>query len=173
MSAVPIEISEVEQEARDFVQAFKTLHLATADKNAVATATYAPFALDEDQQFIIYVSDLSAHTPNLHRGEIVSVMLIEAEQDAEHLFARKRLTFKCEVEKVNRDSDEFDEVMNLMQTRFGDFISYMKKLQDFHAFRLKPIHANYVRGFAQAYEFENADFSNIRHVNDKGHKKSD
>ncbi|MEM7304669.1 MAG: pyridoxamine 5'-phosphate oxidase family protein [Pseudomonadota bacterium] len=172
MSAAPIEISEVEQEARDFVHAFKTLHLATADENAVASATYAPYALDNDN-FIIYVSDLSAHTPNLHRGENVSVMLIESEQDAEHLFARKRLTFKCEVQKVARDSEEFDRVMDLMQERFGDFISYMKKLQDFHAFRLKPVHAGYVRGFAQAYEFKDADFSNIRHVNDKGHKDSD
>ncbi|MEM8844183.1 MAG: pyridoxamine 5'-phosphate oxidase family protein [Pseudomonadota bacterium] len=172
MSAAPIEISEVEQEARDFVHAFKTLHLATADENALATATYAPYAL-QDNRFIIYVSDLSAHTPNLHRGDNVSVMLIEAEQDAEHLFARKRLTFKCEVEKVERDTEEFDEVMDLMQSRFGEFIAYMKKLQDFHAFRLKPVHANYVRGFAQAYEFEDADFSNIRHINDKGHKSSD
>jgi putative heme iron utilization protein len=172
MSAAPLEISEVEQEARDFIHAFQTIHLATADEKAIASATYAPFALDNDN-FIIYVSDLTAHTPNLHRGENISAMLIESEQDAEHLFARKRLTFKCEVEKIARDSEEFDRVMGLMQVRFGEFISYMKKLKDFHAFRLKPVYASYVRGFAQAYEFEKADFSNIRHINDKGHKESD
>lgn len=173
MSAAPIEIDKVEQEAKDFVHSFKSIQLATADDKGIANASYAPFAIDENNCFIIYVSDLSAHTKNLKKKINMSAMLIEAEESAEHIFARKRLTFICEVQSIERGTEEFEIVMGLMGERFGEFINFMKKMKDFHAFRLKPKHANYVRGFAQAYEFENADFNNIKHVNDKGHKNND
>ncbi len=170
MSAEPIQLNEVSTEAKEFLHQFKTLQLATADVNGLAVASYAPFALDENDFFIVYVSELSAHTANIQRGEPISVMLIEAEQDAEHIFARKRLTYTCNVEAIPRATSEFDKVMGLMQEKFGDFINFMKKLEDFHAFRLRPTHANYVRGFAQAYEFANADLEKVRHINDKGHR---
>ncbi|MEM7401332.1 MAG: pyridoxamine 5'-phosphate oxidase family protein [Pseudomonadota bacterium] len=170
MSAVPIDIDEIGPEAEAFLYSFKTLHLATSTADGEAVATYAPYAMDEDGSFIIYVSELSAHTANLQRGAPICALFIEAEQDAEHLFARKRLTYHCNVEEVSRDQPKFDHVMSIMQERFGDFIDYMKKMKDFHAFKLHPTRANYVRGFAQAYEFPDAKFTNVRHINDKGHK---
>lgn len=170
MSAAFKELDEVSAEAKEFLHHFKSLQLGTSDEKGNAVASYAPFALDQNGSFIIYVSELSAHTKNIQRGEPISVMLIEAEQDAEHIFARKRLTFLCEIEEIHRSTEEFDKVMDVMQEKFGDFISFMKKMEDFHTFRLHPTHANYVRGFAQAYEFQNADFAKIRHINDKGHK---
>ena len=172
MSAAPKEIKDIQKEAANFLQGFKTLQLGTANKQGIAAASYAPFALDEGNNFLIYVSELSEHTANLQLAKPVSVMLIESEDGAEHLFARKRMTFKCDVENTARDSRAFEEAMQLMADSFGDFIAFMKKLQDFHLFRLKPFYATYVRGFAQAYEFENADFNKIRHINDKGHRQS-
>ncbi len=173
MSAVPIDIIEVGEEAKSFLQSFKTLELATADSNGISNASYAPFVLDDKNNFLVYVSELSAHTANLQSNKQCSVLLIEPEAEAAHLFARKRMTFACKVESMQRDSDEFEAVMELMLQRFGDFINFMKKMKDFHAFRLCPEHATYVRGFAQAYEFEDADLDKIRHINDKGHKNSD
>jgi len=172
MSAAKKEIKDVAQEARDFLHAFKSLQLATANSEGIATASYAPFVLDNNDCFIVYVSELSEHTANFKIGKQMSVMLIESEDQAEHLFARKRMTFKCEVKSIVRDTEEFEECMSLMADRFGDFINFLKKMKDFHVFILAPFYATYVRGFAQAYEFEEADFNKIRHINDKGHKQS-
>ena len=155
MSAAPKEIKDIQKETGNFLQSFKTLQLGTANKQGIATASYAPFALDEHNNFLIYVSELSEHTANLQLAKSVSVMLIESEDRAEHLFARKRMTFKCDVENIARDSQAFEQAMQLMTDSFGDFIAFMKKLQDFHLFQLKPFYATYVR-----------------HINDRGHRQS-
>lgn len=172
MNAVAKTIEEVSVEARQFQDEFKTLNLATASDDAIPTATYAPFAPVGDGQFGIYVSELTAHTPNLMAGRPVSALLIESEQDSQHLFARRRLTYTCNVEHMPRDSDGFETILGALQDRFGDFMEFMRTMQDFHAFLLTPIHAAYVRGFAQAYEFPDADFNQCRHVNDKGHREA-
>ncbi|MEQ8663875.1 MAG: pyridoxamine 5'-phosphate oxidase, partial [Gammaproteobacteria bacterium] len=115
----------------------------------------------------------ATHTANLRRGTAVSVLLIEAEQDAAHLFARKRLTLTCIPRHCPRGSDAFERVLTDLETRFGEFIGYLRTLTDFHAFELLPRHATYVRGFAQAYAFPHGDLAAIRHVNDRGHASAD
>jgi putative heme iron utilization protein len=170
MSNAPKKLEEIGPEVEDFLQKFKTLHLATADNNGTPTATYAPFALDENSNFIIYVSELAAHTANLFRKKPISVLLIESEQDAAHIFARKRLTYRCDIDIIARESPAFEDAMDLMQDRFGEFVEFIKNMKDFHAFRLIPKQATYVRGFAQAYELPNASIENVRHINDQGHR---
>lgn len=170
MSTAPKKLEEIGPEVEEFLHKFKTLHLATANHEGTPVATYAPFAIDANGNFIIYVSELAAHTANIQRKKPISALLIEAEQDAEHIFARKRLTYSCDIETMTRDSEEFEAAMQLMQERFGEFISFMKKMQDFHAFRLVPTQATYVRGFAQAYELPDASIDNVRHINDQGHR---
>lgn len=169
MNAPTTPLDEVAREARDFLDAFRTLHLATAAVDGTPSASYAPFALSDSGHMQIYVSELAAHTANLMRGKPVSALIIESERDAAHLFARKRLTFTCTPHHCPRGSDAFEMVMAGLEARFGEFMGYLRTLTDFHAFTLEPHHAIYVRGFAQAYEFPDGVLRDIRHVNDRGH----
>ncbi|MEQ8231724.1 MAG: pyridoxamine 5'-phosphate oxidase family protein [Gammaproteobacteria bacterium] len=173
MNAPTTPLEDVAREARGFRDSFRTLHLATAGADGTPSASYAPFALSSDDRFQVYVSELAAHTANLLRGTPVSVLIIESEHDAAHLFARKRLTFTCAPQHCPRGSDAFEAVLAGLEERFGEFMGYLRTLTDFHAFTLEARHATYVRGFAQAYEFPDGRLETIRHVNDRGHAADD
>ena len=95
MNAPTLPLEAIAREAAAFRDAFRTLHLATTAADGTPSASYAPFALSDAGHPQIFVSELAAHTANLQRGTTISALLIEAEQDAAHLFARKRLTLTC------------------------------------------------------------------------------
>lgn len=163
------DLKEILEEAKNFHSAFDSLLMATTKDNE-PVATYAPYVIDEQGHFYIYVSELSAHTPNLMNNPKASVLFIEDENQAQHLFGRKRVTFGCRAEPVARDSEAFNTIMNVFKEKHGKFIDMMREMRDFHLFRLRAQQGNYVRGFAQAYELYGEGLSNIRHVNDKGHQ---
>lgn len=169
MSANPVSLTDIGIEADDFRSEFQTLLLATVDDDGTPVASYAPFALINDC-YGIYVSELAAHTANLISGRPASLLFIESEENAAHLFARRRLTISCMPQVTKRDSSEFNVIVDALQSKFGEFMTHMRTLKDFHAVRLEPTYASYVKGFAQAYEFNNADFKQVRHINDKGHR---
>ena len=162
-------LDEVIDEARRFHESFDSVMMATSRED-VPVATYAPYVSDEQGCFYIYVSELSAHTPNLKQNPWASLMFIEDESRAQHLFARKRVTYTCVAESVERDSKAFVAVMDRFKAKHGPFMDMMRELRDFHLFRLVPVQASYVRGFAQAYQLQGAGLGEIRHVNNKGHR---
>ena len=162
-------MNEVLEEARRFHESFDSVMMATSRED-VPVATYAPYVTDEDGCFYIYVSELSAHTPNLMQNPRASLLFIEDESQAQHLFGRKRVTYSCVAEPVERDSGVFAEIMNRFKAKHGSFMDMMRELRDFHLFRLIPQQASYVRGFAQAYQLQGGGLAEIRHVSDKGHR---
>lgn len=162
-------LSEILHEARHFHESHDSLLMATARQD-VPVATYAPYVTDDQGCFYIYVSELSAHTPNLMENPKASVLFIEDESQAQHLFGRKRVTYTCRAEPVARESADFDRAMDRFKDKHGKFMDMMREMRDFHLFRLVPEQGNYVRGFAQAYELHGDGLGEIRHVNDKGHR---
>jgi len=162
-------LTEILREARQFHEAYDSLLMATARQNE-PVATYAPYVRDDHSRFYVYVSELSAHTRNLMNNPRASLLFIEDESRAQHLFGRKRVTYTCQAEPVSRDSEEFASIMDRFKDKHGKFMDMLRELRDFHLIRLIPEHANYVRGFAQAYELYGEGLNEIRHVNDKGHR---
>lgn len=131
----------------------RTLVLATAGGNGEPLASYAPF-LAAGGDLHVYLSRLSAHTPNLVRsagtGTSVSVMLIEDESSASQVFARRRATLRCGVSIVSRDSDRCRVLMGEFRDRFGTIMDTLAPLADFTMFALTPLEANVVAGFGRA-----------------------
>ncbi|MEB3313462.1 MAG: pyridoxamine 5'-phosphate oxidase family protein [Cyanobacteriota bacterium] len=70
----------------------KSLMLATVNPDGSPQASYAPYLMDADRQFYIFVSGLSAHTANLLRTGQASVLLIQDEGQSPQVFARQRLS---------------------------------------------------------------------------------
>jgi len=166
-------LDEILQEAHDFRAAFGSLLLATADAQGVPNASYAPYVTDDAGCYFVYVSELATHTANLRAIPWASVLFIEDEDKAQQLFARRRLTCDCSVEAIGRGTPLWEHVLDRLEERHGKLMAMLRGLQDFHLFRLVPLKAGYVRGFAQAYELGGAQLSEIRHVNDKGHRPKD
>lgn len=43
-------------------------------------------------------------------------------------------------------------------------------MKDFHLYRLHPLRATYVAGFAKAFVIEGENLDKVRHLNDVGHR---
>ena len=139
----------IQLEARAFRDRFQSLLLATCDPEGGPDLSYAPYLLDDDQAFCLFISELANHTRNLRRNPHASVMFIEPEEEARNPFARRRLTLRCLAEEVA--PEERDGLLERMEARFGNTLQLLRRLPDFHLFRLQVERGSYVRGFGQAW----------------------
>jgi putative heme iron utilization protein len=103
-------------------------------------------------------------------GATLSVLFIENEQDAQHLFARQRVTLLCEAGEVDRNGEIFPYIMQLFTHKFSKFIDCLQERRDFHLFCLHPVRGAYIAGFGRTFTLEDDDLSNIGHVGDTGHR---
>ena len=140
---------EINEECNHFRDRFQTLILATADRGGVPEASYAPYVQDSLGNLYVCVSELGKHTANLRDTHRASVLLLEDEMQADELFARKRLTYQCQVTLVERDHDEWSSILDQFADRFGEIIAVLREPKDFHLFRIAPEHGTYIRGFAE------------------------
>lgn len=128
--------------------------LATVDSAGYPEVSYAPYVCDEWNNFYIFISCLARHTHNLETNRKASLLFIEAEGLARQIFARRRLTYRCEVQPIACDTREWSAQLARMQSRFGAVIVTLTQLSDFRLFRLMPYEGRYVRGFGQAFQWQ-------------------
>lgn len=156
-------------EAQALHQQFSSLLLATVSATDEPLASYAPYVIDDEGGFCIYVSELAGHTGNLLSTGKASVLFIEDESHSRQIFARKRLTFDCSACEIDRGSPTFEALMDAFDIRHGHIMSMLRSLRDFHLFRLQPTRAVYVRGFGEAFTLEGELLSEIHWINERGH----
>ena len=105
------------EEIIQFREQQKTLILATlsldSSQECQPLASYAPFIEDEKGHFYVFLSGLASHSVNLNchhdKQSKLSVLLIEDEQSARNLFARKRLSYSCTVSIWPREHLQWQE----------------------------------------------------------------
>lgn len=155
-----VTIEELRKEINDFRQRQKTIQLASCAINNEPLASYAPFVEDEEGNFYLLLSGLASHSANLQRHQAeqsrISVLLIEDEQTARNVFARKRLTYQCNVSVWSREHPQWQFIIDSLQKKLGKTITVLAGLGDFNLYCLIPEQGNYVRGFGQAYELRDA-----------------
>ncbi len=157
-------------EIQEFRQERRTLQLATVDADGRPNVSYAPFVQNQDGYFVL-ISEIARHARNLQVNPNVSIMMIEDEGGSKQLFARKRLTFDAVAKVVERDSEQWNQVIAQLQERFGEIIDGLSQLQDFVLFNFKPEHGLFVKGFGQAYQVSGDDLVDFVHLQE-GHKKA-
>jgi heme iron utilization protein len=162
----------VRDACRAFPLRFQTLYLGTVDEHGQPQASYAPYVMHEGR-YCVYLSDLARHAANLRHTARASVLFIESEEQAKHLFARERLTLDCQVVECARGTARFETVLDAFEQRFGKFMQVIRPLQDFRLFELLPLSGAYVAGFARAYTLTGADLDLVRHRNEQGHQAPD
>lgn len=145
----------------------KTVILSTFSPESEPDASVAP-AVVENNRFYIYVSEISAHTRNMENSGKAGVFLIEDENLADNLLARKRASFGCTVSLVERDSEDFKRIMEQMKERFGPVMKHLEQLIDFKMLQLTPTKGRLVSGFAQAYDIDPENWDRLSHVSAGG-----
>ncbi len=133
---------------------FQTLLLSTLSEQQSPEISYAPYWRDASGCFWVFISELAGHCRNLMLHPAASVMFIRDETQCSNLFARERLTYRCEVTETARSAEEFESVLQQMELRLGKMIGMLKTLADFRLFCLRPVRGTYVVGFGRAYEVD-------------------
>lgn len=157
-------------EIRAFIGSRRSLQLATLGEDGVPYASYAPFAFDNDSLYVI-LSDIAVHGVNLKREPRASVLILEDEDSAEELFARKRVGYHVRAEELAVDSVEREFAVAQLADRHGERPRKLAELADFRVFRLRPEQGRYVKGFGKAYTLEGGTLASaaINHLRE-GHK---
>lgn len=169
MQEKTINLHEVRQAYESFPQQFDSLLMATVNEAGTPDASYAAYVQDGGDYYV-YISELSLHTRNLAQTGAASILFIENEQQAQHLFARQRVTYQCETYQVERTSAQFEHIMSLFARKFGNIIEMLKNLQDFHLYCIHPLQGSFVQGFGRAFAIEGEVLESIRHLNESGHR---
>jgi len=115
-----------------FLAKFSSLQLSTIGENGRPESSYAPFVVDQNNNYYIYVSSLARHTGNLLNDGRAGIMLIEAEAEAENIFARKRVTFECDTEAVERETEDWREIMLLFDQLSAELMETLRSSRIFN-----------------------------------------
>ena len=154
---------EIKRECEEFISNFKSLLLATRNKDGDPEISYAPYT-DDGESFFIITSQLSNHTENLKFNPEAKVMFIEDENSCAQIYARKRLTIKCGVTHFTQESDTWRILMPSFFNKFGAIINTLSSLPDFELFKLDSIDGYWVKGFGKAYYFKGRIATDSSHV---------
>ena len=165
MNQSAVLLTKTKTEYLKFLKKFRSLQLSTIGKNGRPESSYAPFVVDQNNQFYIYISALARHTKNLLHDSRVGIMFIEPEEQAENIFARKRLTFDCDAEIVVRETQDWMRIMSLFDDIDGELMQTLRMLTDFQLIRLKANSGLFVKGFGKAYEISGEKMDQLSHVN--------
>jgi putative heme iron utilization protein len=167
--AEKININTVRSEYHSLRETSQSVQMATISEEGLPEASYAPFVWYDDACYL-FLSLLARHTQNLNVNPSLSLLLIEDEAEARNQFARRRIIWQGQAEKIERDVDLFKAVMQAFRDRFGDFIDIIEPLQDFQLFKVTPKSGRFIRGFAQAFQLSGEGLNQITHINPDGSK---
>ena len=137
-------------EIKAFIDTRRSLQLATLGEDGMPYASYAPFAYDEDSLYVI-LSDIAVHGLNLIGEPHASVLIIEDEDSAAELFARRRVGYQIVAEELPVGAPEWHCGVECLEARHGERPRQLSQLADFRVFRLSPRSGRYVKGFGKAY----------------------
>ncbi len=146
------ELSKLCTAFQTLISSQQTLLLSTISEAKQPEISYAPYVRDERGIFYVFISDLASHTNNLRLTKQASIMFIKPESETREPFARERVTFKCSVTEIAAENTIFNKQLTALHEKFGQIISVLKSLNDFHLFALKPIAGQYVVGFGKAFK---------------------
>jgi len=157
------ELEDITQRYQELMASQQTLLLSTASANGVPDISYAPFVRDDAGVFYIYVSEMACHTVNLLNNPQASILFIRPESESPNLFARERAVLSCSVTEIIRDDAIYADRIPALQDKFGEVVSVLRSLSDFHLFALRPENGRYVIGFGRAFSINVSDGS-LRHI---------
>ena len=153
--------ARINEEILLFLGGRKSLHLATLGSDVLPFASYAPFAID-DESLCVVLSDIAVHGLNLKARPEASILIIEDEDTATELFARKRLAYNVIAQAPQPSDIEWEKAVKALEHAHGKRPRQLAELEDFQVFRLTPSSGRFVKGFGRAYSLVGASLTQVR-----------
>lgn len=153
------------------LSAFKSTVLGTQSSNGYPFSSYAPFYYDGEVIYV-FISDIATHAKNMQATPKASAFFIEDESITENIFKRKRISLQCDVEKIGKKSERFENIMKNFQNKLNDgTLSMLMGMADFNLYALTPIYGEATFGFGEAYHIGGEKMNElVTRTGDKGHK---
>ena len=156
------ELAAIAENCQKLIDSHQTLSLSTLSAAGHPEISYTPYLRAEDGTFYIFVSELAHHTANLLANPVCSILFAAPEAQTKNMYARERVFFRCQVEELPRDTDQYRYWLDLIQEKFGKTVEVLRNLPDFHLFALKPGDGQYTAGFGKAFKINtDGSFSHI------------
>ena len=165
-----------QQQCEAFFKSRKSIILSTLDAKGTLETSVAPFVYKDDKLYI-FVSELAKHTQNilgliegnesskaLNTPGLVSAILLADEAQTEQLFARERMTLQLSAKEVLANDKAYSDLLTEFANQFGEVVSVLRGLSDFHLFEFTIRKGGYVKGFGQAFAFENAPCNDLQPI---------
>jgi putative heme iron utilization protein len=133
------------------IAALGTLH---EGEPYVSTVPYAQPADSAD--FFIHVSRLAAHTRDMLASPRVSLLIVADSSDTPQ--SRPRVTVQGDARQLDAESAEYAMAKACYIARFPH-AAHIFELGDFSIFRIQPVSARVVGGFAQAFSLGAESFT--------------
>ena len=152
---------EVLEEFKTFENDKMSIVLSTVSNENDPLTNYSPF-VSYDGNYYICISSQLPHYVNMIQTQKAHALLIEDENKASNIYARKRLYFSvtCVLE------EEAENIFNLFDARYGESLSFLREMKDFKVIKLIPGEKSLVLGFGAAYKMDtkgNLVSKNIQH----------
>lgn len=147
---------DISKEIQDHMDSLKTVTLATIGTDNFPCASYSPFA-SVDGKHYIYISKVADHYKNLEENPKLELLFLADESASKILTARKRVKFKATAKKLPRDVDNFDTILDQIQSKLGNTMKMIRTMGDFNLFEITLLDGRFVKGFGQAYSIEIQD----------------
>lgn len=163
--------TRLNDEVLDLIHGRMSLQLATLNPAGLPYASYAPFAIGDECLYVL-LSDIALHAVNLRENPQASVLIIEDEDGAAELFARKRVNYSVQADLIEYGSEPWKRGMDCLAERHGERPRNLGEHTDFKMFRLTPLRGRYVKGFGKAYDLEGRTLAgeSLVHLRE-GHKQ--
>lgn len=113
--------------------------------------SHAPFIF-RNGCYYIFISTLAARTQALLENKRGQIMLLKDESATGNIYSRRRLTQPVRAEAIFRDADDYQTLLDALQTRHGKTVELLRGLGDFHLIRLIPEGGQLILGFGKSFE---------------------
>lgn len=152
---------------QDLLDSLKSVIIGTIDPQGNPHTSYAPFVMDEQKNMYLLGSELADHTHHLLKTGKASLLLIDDEAKTAQIFGRNRLNFNCNVTEIQRSESQWDYIISQLTARFGETVTMIASLKDFHLFKFTPHNGRLVLGFGRIYEIESDNLDDLVPVSRK------
>ena len=107
---------DIQLELDQFTNQFKSLMIASLTKDHMPYTSYAPF-IKYEQSYYFIISKIAKHYENLMHHSKASIMFIEDESNASHIFFRKRLSYL--IDTIIIESNKYLKIyLKILKTNF-------------------------------------------------------
>jgi len=155
----------------ELIEQYQSVVLGTQGANGYPFGSYAPCYYDGEKLYI-FISDIATHAKNIQSLPKASALFIEDETNSQNIFARKRISLQCDVQKIEKTTDAYNEIMQKFQAKFeGGTLGMLMGMTDFNLYALTAIYGEATFGFGEAYNIGGEKMNClVPRVGDSGHK---